>query len=261
MNRKLLSALCLIAGLFCLAVLAGLKTAPVQAADIVISDGVDLFTEQEEKELDAYAREISDQFDSNVIILTTNEYGFSDNYARDVIESQGVSRFPEGYIAFAVDMADRSYWVDVYGDRLRGMFSQSRTDDMADSAADHLRDGEYYEAAAGFLEDVDRRLQVETDPMGWLKKPFIYWEKTALALGLSLVGGLAAAFGMTALKLNKHKDKVLAYNASGYGSSLNLTHNHDRFVSHYQTRVHKPKSSGGSGGGGSAGHTGSGGHF
>ncbi|WP_283651194.1 TPM domain-containing protein [Ileibacterium valens] len=235
----------------------------VYAAEIVVMDDAGLFTESEIDKIEDKAAEISQKYDMNILIATTYEPGFSDNEARDFIESFGSSRYPEGYLAYAINMSDRSYWVEAYGDTYRSLITQDVADTLADKASDELYEGEFYGSAMAFLDRADRELAVSTDPMGWLKKPFIFWETSLIALFISLVGAAVVTVIMTLFKAKGHQDKQLAYDAAGYGDSLNLMINENRFISHYQTRIRKPKqsSSGHSGGTGSSGHTGSGGHF
>lgn len=239
------------------------NTQIVFAAEYSVTDGADLFTYEEETKLEEEAERISREYDTHVMILTSNAYGTSENFARDLIEDAGVAAFPDGYIGYAVDMADRSYWVDAYGSKERSIFTQSQTDDLAESAADDLKDGDYYESAMGFLKAIERRLIVKTTPMGALKKPFVYPVTTVFMFIGSGVFALIAAWLWTAYKAAGHKDKGIAAQAEAYRSDLQLVRNNHLFSHHYQTRIPVPesRSSSGGGGGGSAGHTGSGGHF
>lgn len=235
---------------------------PAMAAEVIVIDDAVLFTDSELSEIESRAQEISDRYDINIIVATTYEPGFSDNEARDYIEEYGVGRYPEGYLAYAVNMSDRSYWVDAYGDEERRLFTQDVTDTLADVAYDELSDGEYAGSAMAFLNRMDQELQVRTDPYGWLKKPFIFWKRTLIVSFIATIFSIILTVFLTITKVNKHKDKQEAYDAAGYGSDLILNVNESQFVSHYQTRVAKPKeSSHSSSGGGSSGHTGSGGHF
>lgn len=260
--RKLLACLLALAAVFWL---QGANAQRVYAAEYAVIDNYGLFTSDEIQRMEEMARKIADEYGINVLFVTDANYGFSDNYARDLIEDTGTGTFPDGYLAFCINMADRSYWVDAYGEDVRAIFTQDVTDSLSEDAYDRLTEGEYGQAAIDVLKNADRVIQVKTDPMGWLKKPLIYWERTAIFSAIALAGSLLGAWGLTYAKLRGHHDKNLAYDASGYGSELNLQLNRNQFVSHYQTRIRKPKqntSSGGfSGGGGSSGHTGSGGHF
>lgn len=244
---------------------AGLHPVALHAAGVRVVDDSDLFSDSEQAALEARAQAISDAYNTNVLIVTSDEYGFSDNYARDVIESYGSQNYPSGYIAYCIDMADRSYWVDAYGQRERDYFTQSKTDAIAEAAFDDLSDGDYAGSGFTFLDRVDKNFQVKTSKFGPLTKLVVYPARTIAAAGVSIAGALAIALGMTYAKVRKHADKNVRSEADEYQDALNLTHRSDRFIRTYQTRVRRPKqnSSGGGfgGGGGSAGHTGSGGHF
>ncbi|MBF0578919.1 TPM domain-containing protein [Erysipelotrichaceae bacterium RD49] len=238
---------------------------PIRAADARVEDNAALFTDQEIQELETIANQIASDYDTNVFILTDYQSGFSDNYARDVIEEYGTQKYPEGYIGYMINMADRSYWVDAYGERERSYFTQDKTDAIAENAADDLYDGEFGQSARTFLKGVERNFAIKTNAYG----PFtrIIVNKGLVIAGSigSVIAGVLIAGLMTGLKVAKHRDKKVSLEASNYQAGLNLVRRDDRLVRTYQTRVRKPKqtSSGGgfSGGGGSAGHTGSGGHF
>lgn len=255
-------------GILLLMPLLLLLIAPIQAkaGQVLIIDEYGLFTESEREKLEDKAQKISDDFDTNVVILTSGASLTSNNYARDAIESLGSSRFPEGYIGYAIDMADRSYWVDAYGDREREIFKQSDTDSLSENAYSYLREGEYYDSANSFLNGVNKRFRIATSGFGNLSKLWIEPGATALAVGGGTVLALVVAGIATGIKAGKHRDKTIKVDAGQYGRNFNLSQNRDRLVRTYQTRVKVPEpshSSGGgfSGGGGSAGHTGSGGHF
>lgn len=250
------------AALACLLVLFG-GFAPLQAAGAYVSDQAGLFDGDQEAALEQQAQQLSDAYDANVLIVTSNQSGFSDNYARDVIEQAGTERYPDGYIGICIDMNDRSYWVDVYGDRLRSIFTQSRTDDLGDALYEHLEDQDYAGGIAAVLDKAEKRLNLETGSMKFFRKAAVYPGRT-LVIGIG-TGVIAAVFALllTYYRVTRHKDKGEAVQANDYSGGLLLRQRDILFSHHYQTRVPVPKSdsSGGSHGGGSAGHTGSGGHF
>lgn len=236
---------------------------PLQAAGRRIIDDAGLFDAGEIERLEAKAEDIYQTYGIDTFVITSYNEGFSDNYARDLIEDYGVSSYPQGYIGYAVNMADRSYWIDAYGDEIRGLFTQSRTDGMAEKAADELADGDYGDSAMGFLNDVEKRYAVRTSKYGNLAKLWVYKGRTVLFGFISLILALIAAFILTVIKVSRHRDKNVSTEADAYMSPLDLQGRRDQYVRSYQTRVRRQKSSssGGGGGGGSSGHTGSGGHF
>ncbi len=238
----------------------------VQAKEVSISDDLGYLSSEELTKLEAKASQISEKYDINVLVMINDIDAYSDNFARDVIEANGPDTYPEGYIGMIVNMSDRSYWVDAYGDDPRAVFTQSRTDRLSDIILDHLRDGDYYGAIDGFLTDVSKQLALHSSPMGFLKAPFLYPMQSFLGIAISGVIALASAGIWTAVKSSRHKDKGVRLNAAGYDGGLNLRGKQDSFSHFYQTRMPRPKqtNSGGGGfqgGGGGGGHTGSGGHF
>ena len=237
-----------------------------RAGEVLIVDDFGLFNDAERADLEERAQKISDEFDTNVVILTSGAPYSSDNYARDQVESVGATRFPGGYIGYAINMADRSYWVDAYGSREREIFSQSDTDSMSRNAYEYLAEGNYYGSASSFLNKVDRKFSIATSRFGVLSKLWINPGVTAMVMGGAGILALGAAYLATSMKANKHKDKALKTDAAQYGRNFALAQNQDRLVRTYQTRVRvqEPSRSSGGGGfssGGGVGHTGSGGHF
>lgn len=237
----------------------------LMAKEPLVIDDADLFTAEEEAVLEEKCEQMSSDYNTTVWVYTSSVPQYSDNYARDMLESTGESEYPAGYLAYGINMSDRSYWVDAYGDTVRSIFTQSKQDRLSDAAADKLKEGNYFESAMTVLEKADKRFYLKTTSMGWLKKPFVEWKTSLLLIGLSLILALVIALIRTGVKVGRHKDKKLARKAAEYEDALNLKHKEDRFVRAYQTRVKvesdSPSHGGGFSGGGSAGHTGSGGHF
>ncbi|MGM9960709.1 MAG: TPM domain-containing protein [Allobaculum sp.] len=236
----------------------------VMAATVRVVDDAELFTSSEVAELEEMADQIAQEYDTNILIVTTYERGYSDMYARDYIEDYGERYYPDGYIAYCIDMADRSYWVDGYGPDVLKIFSQSNTDAIADDAADYLSDYEFAGSAKAFLRGVDRRYAKATKKYGPFTNIII---NRGAYIATSIIGGILAilvAFLMTTSKVRRHKDKTEKVRADEYSDPLQLERKNDQLIRTYQTRVPRPKNNGGggfSGGGGSAGHVGSGGHF
>lgn len=241
-----------------------LQPAPLSAGTYRARDNAGLLSDEEISALEDQADAIARKYDINIILVTDIATGYSDNYARDYVEYHGEIMFPEGYIAYMINMADRSYWVDAYGSQMRDIFTQSVTDKLADRSVDALRDGDYYEAFAKFLDGVETQMAIHTSPLGVFAKPLLY---PGLSLILTIASGTLAAllaWGVVAVKKNRHRDKKLAVDAGLYQGQLELTAHEDRFTHMYQTRVRVPESNshgGGFSGGGGGGHTGSGGHF
>lgn len=235
---------------------------PIHAATSHIVDDADLLTTEEEMELDKKANQIAQDYDINVLVLTTYEVGYSDMYARDYIEEYGEQHYPDGYIGYCIDMSDRSYWVDGYGPEVLGYFDQSDTDNISSATEDHLSDLEFGESVNVFLKRVDSHLAKETKKYGFFTN--IILNKTAY-IAVSVFGALAAiliAWLMTLSKVQQHKDKKINSKADEYSDPVHLEGKSDQLMHTYQTRTPIPKAnSGGYSGGGGGGHVGSGGHF
>ena len=148
----------------------------LMAKEPLVIDDADLFTAEEEAVLEEKCEQMSSDYNTTVWVYTSSVPQYSDNYARDMLESTGESEYPAGYLAYGINMSDRSYWVDAYGDTVRSIFTQSKQDRLSDAAADELKEGNYFESAMTVLEKADKRFYLKTTSMGWLKKPFVEWK-------------------------------------------------------------------------------------
>lgn len=237
----------------------------------IVSDDADLFTDDEIEKMNQISWQIKEKFGLDTFVITWDSLSdtptsYSDNLARDLLREYGEENYPDGYLAFGIHMADRSFWVDAYGETAVKEFPVSVTEDLAEDAQDKLADGEYGQAAIGVLDETEKRLEIIRTPLGFLKKPLLYPGAAAATFGLSLLLAGAAAFLATYIQVKKHADKKISLSASQYGENFALNGSRDTFLRHYQTRVPRPKqnTSGGGGGissGGGGGHSGSGGHF
>lgn len=236
-----------------------------------VEDAANLFTAEEILKMDEISQRIKDKFGLDTFILTwdaadTASSADSDNFARDLVRQYGEEIFPDGYLAFCIHMVDRSFFIDAYGEKAVEEFPVSVTENLAENAQDRLVEGEYGKAAIDFLEETEKRLEIISTPLGFLKKPLLYPAAAAATFGLTLViaGGLAFLF--TYLRAKKHEDKKISLTASQYGENFALSDSRDTFFRHYQTRTPRPKEHSSGGGGGisssvGGGHSGSGGHF
>lgn len=258
----------LLFALGCVWLILSMNTAAYAASSRVIDDA-GLLGSSDISSLEQMASSISEKYNTNVFILTSNESGYSSNYARDLIQDYGETNYPEGYIGMMIDMNDRSYWIDAYGSQMTEWFDNDYIDKITDNVYDNLRSGNYSGAFETFLENVSKRLEVKASPLGFLKKLYLYPVWTLGIVAVSLGGAALIAWMWTSAKASGHKDKGIATQAGAYGGDLRLNQNEDRFVRTYQTRVRMPENNGGhgggggfgGGGGGGGGHTGGGGHF
>lgn len=248
-----------------------LKEEQASYAMNIVTDDADLFTDDEIEKMNEISRTIKEKFGLDTFVITWDydaetPAGYSDNYARDLLCSYGEENYPDGYLAFGIHMADRSFFIDGYGSQITEEFPVSVTEDMAEDAQDKLADGEYGVAAIEFLDETEKRLEIIRTPMGFLKKPLLYPAAALATFGLALVIAAAIALLATYVQVKKHEDKKISLMAPQYGQNFSLTNSRDTFFRHYQTRVPRPKENSSSGGGGissssGGGHSGSGGHF
>ncbi|MCF0246025.1 MAG: TPM domain-containing protein [Ileibacterium sp.] len=230
------------------------------AAESQIQDNADLFTDQEEAELKKEAAEIADKYDINVVIMTDNRTGTTGNYAQDVVDAVVRKKYPEGCLVFVINMADRSFWTDFYGHKNVAVLSQSQLDKIGNASMAELSDGDFADAAKDFLNEGVTQIEIQRG--GAIRKLTLYPGTVLLIVGGSCLAAVAIAGLWTFAKSSQHKDKRERSSAEEYGDKFALSRNSDRFVSHYETRVPRPKQSSSSGGShGNSHSSGSGGHF
>ena len=149
-------------------------------------------------------------------------------------------------------MENREYSFYFTGDFFYDAMTNSRQDSIQNHIASNLGDGDYYEAAFVFLEDVDNAsMSLGTTATGY-ESNVTFFEKlveylfTILPVILAgLVFGALSALIMTKQKLGLHKEKVVKKEASNYAknSDLVLTVSQDTFVRKYTTSTRKSSSS------------------
>ena len=143
-------------------------------------------------------------------------------------------------------MADRSFWTDFYGHKNVAVLSQSQLDKIGNASMAELSDGDFADAAKDFLNEGVTQIAIQRGG----------------AIGGSGLAAVAIAGLWTFAKSSQHKDKRERSSAEEYGDKFALSRKSDRFVSHYETRVPRPKQSSSSGGShGNSHSSGSGGHF
>lgn len=237
---------------------------PIQAASAHVFDDADLLTAEEEKAIDQKASQIAQDYDIDVLVLTTYEIGSSDVYARDFIESYGEQYHADGYIGYCIDMSDRSFWVDGYGENALKYFDQSDTDAISNDVEDYLADEEFGESASAFLNGVDHHLAKATKKYGFFTNIIINKTPYMIVSIFGVLFGILVAGMMTYSKMHLHQDKKIKRKADEYSDPVQLDEKNEQLIRTYQTRTPVPKAQnngGGYSGGGGGGHVGSGGHF
>lgn len=155
-----------------------------------IFDGARLFKAEEAKLLNSFARELTNRFHQDIVIVTTNDaQGKSAMaYADDFYDTHGF-----GYginfdgILFLIDMDNRELFISTSGACIN-IFSDNRLREMLEKAFSYAAREQYSYAAEAFLKDSQRYLQKTYDIHWWSWEFFV----AGLAVIFVILGGLIA---------------------------------------------------------------------
>lgn len=155
-NRRILLPFLILALLF----FSSLSLA-AEAERLVVDDAM-LFSSSEESMLEETAAVLSDQYDMDIVIVTTdNAQGKSAReYADDYFDYQGYGRGADySGILFLIDMDNREAYISTSGEGIRYL-TDERIERILDEVFDSgLTEGDYYGAASGFLRKTEEYLQ------------------------------------------------------------------------------------------------------
>ena len=144
----------LIAASLCTSALIGV--APLLATSVLaeesskvskdyVVDNADLLTQTEENELSEKLQDISDELQSDVVVVTTNSTGSktATEYADDYFDYNGYGRGSNNDGAlFLVDMGDRKWAISTSGYGIEAIVD-SALDDMEEEIVPYLKSGDY----------------------------------------------------------------------------------------------------------------------
>lgn len=130
--------------------------------DLLVVDDAMLFSSTEESMLMESAAGLSDQYDMDIVIVTTdNAQGKSSReFADDYFDYQGYGRGSDySGILFLIDMDNREVYISTSGEGIRYL-TDERIERILDEVFDSgLSEGDYYGAASGFLRKTEEYLQ------------------------------------------------------------------------------------------------------
>lgn len=257
-----------ITGLLCFLMMLLILAVPV-LADSGVYDYGSLFTAEETAELEKEAAEIAEEYEMNILMLTTNDAAgrSSAAYAENFYEENGFdTNGVRGGIVLLIDMDNRELNLVTNKDMIYYITDQ-REEKIYDAGYDDVKDGEYGSSMKHMLEQTKEFLED-----GIPDNQYTYDTKTGkIVRHRSLSGGeIAAAFvtallcaGISCLILYRRYSNVQKYNyAVNDHADIRLTGQRDEQIDKVVTRRRKPQSSssgGGSDSGRSSTHTSSGG--
>lgn len=214
-----------------------------------VYDDADLFTNSEERELQAYLEKMSKKSEVEIYVLTSDDsgYGATDRYIEDFYdEGYREGTIKTNAVLMHIDMEERYVNIQAYGTAQR-VITDQRADGIIDDIFSALRAGNYFKASKGFADGVEK----------WMNYVPLY--KTP---GLQLIVAMIIAGISVAVMASSAGGKMTA-GAAKYQDSRHsgLRARRDDYIRTSVSKRRRPQSSSSGGGGGGGGsHHSSGGH-
>lgn len=242
--------------LFALLILVLLSTSiTVGAIKDLVFDEAGLFTNDERVSLEDQANQLSDQYNMDIVITTTNDAGgkTSREYADDYFDynSFGQGTDYDG-ILFLIDMDNREAYISTSGLGIRYLTDQ-RIEGVLDEVFNSgMIDGDFYGAARGFLRGTSQYLRagIPSDQYSIDEKEanrLTFFDMIIGLVGGSVTGGLFYGTTKSSYKL-KNPGNPFSYRNN---SLVNVVPGDDQLVDSIVThrRIPRPPKGGGSSGG------------
>lgn len=216
------------------------------ANSVYVIDDADLLTAYEHNQLQNKLKQISDEVDADIVVMTVN--GTGGQYIRDFADDYyDYNGYREDGVILVVDMIAEEYWISTSGSAI-GDVSVSQLEDafLAD-----LSGGDYYSAFCAYADACEDAL-----------------EGLPLAVKLLICLGIGLAVGLTTVMVMKGKLKTVRSQSGADGymryDDLVVSRRSDIFLYQTVTRRAKPQNNGGGGihtGSSGRSHGGGGGRF
>lgn len=126
------------------------------AGSVRVFDMADLFTVTEETILAEMIDALQDKMDMDAAVVTTEENSgsardFADNFYEEM--GLGVGSSHDGAL-FLIDMENGELWISTEGNMIRYL-TDARIEAILDDSISYAMDGDFYDAAACFLKDLE----------------------------------------------------------------------------------------------------------
>ncbi|NLC04619.1 MAG: hypothetical protein GX787_10125 [Tissierellia bacterium] len=215
----------------------------------LVIDDANLFTEAELIELNQEAIAISNSYNMDIVILTTNDANgkSSRDYGDDYFDENGYGVGPDlDGILFLIDLDNGEAYISTSGIGIRYL-TDSRIESLIDLVFDQgLGDGGYYRGTMGFLSGTKSYLQSGIPSDQYSQDESVKEKNTLTPMEgiLSSVAGLLASTGFFFRTKSKYKMKnpVKPLNFRN-NSMINFTSEDDRLVDTIVTNRMIPKAS------------------
>lgn len=243
---------------FIVLIMFSLSPIMVIGQGLKVFDDANLFTEGEINVLDDEANILSNKYNMDIVIVTTNDANgkTSREYADDYFDYNGfgVGSDLDG-ILFLIDMDNREAYISTSGQGIKYLTDQ-RIEDILDIAYDNgLADGDYYGGSVGFLTGTRTYLErgIPSNQYSESEKPenSLTFLEGIISLASGLVASAGFFFGTKSKYKMKNPTKPLNFRNN---SIVNLNSQEDRLLDTILTHRTIPKASSSSDSGKSTTH-------
>jgi uncharacterized protein len=206
------------------------------SADKSVMDEAGLFSGTEESMLESSALALSDKYNMDIVITTTeNADGKSSReYADDYFDYNGYGRGSDfSGILFLIDMDNREIYISTSGEGIKYLTDQ-RIESILDRVFDSgLAEGDYYSAAAAFLDETTFYLEegIPADQYSEDEGSLEPNKLTAIEAAASLIASLGLGGGFYGSVKSGYRVKNPSNPFSYRNNSIvNLANQDDRFI-------------------------------
>lgn len=220
----------------------------VSAEKSLVYDDAMLFTEEEIVKLQKEATSLSNTYNMDIVIVTTNDADgkTSRKYADDFFDygGFGVGDSHDG-ILFLIDMDNREAYISTSGIGIRYL-TDGRIESILDIVFDSgLPEGDYYGATVGFLKGAKTYLETGIPSNQYSEPEYVKPKNTLTSTDIiiSIIGGMVTSSMFYFITKSSYKMPRTVNPFSYRNNSLvKLTSNEDELVDTFVTHRIIPKS-------------------
>ena len=218
-----------------------------------VIDKADLFNETEVTLLENNIKDISDKYNIDIVIVTTDDVNgkSSRDYADDFFDYEGYGLGNDySGVLLLINMDDREVYISTSGKGER-YFTDDRIESILDNLYRYLSDGQYFDGAEEFLSNTKKYLnkgipsnQYTVDENGNI---VLSTEEVMKRIGIAILISLGISSVVCAVVVATYKKPaVLPEETYVDKNSITFTKRSDRFISTHTTSRKIPKDNGGS---------------
>lgn len=232
-------------------------TIHVSAQTDCVYDYADLLSEEEEESLQEYAKKMSDAWEMNVLVVTTEDAQgkTSAEYADDFYDTKFPEEAEEDGMLYLIDMDNREIYLFTSGTAIRYL-TDDRIEMILDSAYGYVAEGDYYGTFQAFFDESESYLykgipkdqynyDTETGEIDYYEEPMrITFGEVIFAFVVALIPALITVFIIKGTYQLKFED--FHYGADT-DSDVKLSVRSDVLINRFVTHRKIPKDTGNTG--------------